>query len=293
MKHAILITAYKNFNHLLEIVEYFDNDFYLFIHIDKKIKIPSEILIALEKSEVVKLVSQKFKTNWGGFNHLQCMLYLAMEALKRSELQYFHLISGQDFPVKKLKDLKFFFENNKEKNYLSYHNLPFYNWSSEGGYDRLYYYRFYDFMNYKIEKQRYRIRHIVNFQKNLNFKRSFPKKFPKLFGGSTWWSLNREAIDYVINYSSNNKRILSRFKYTFCPEEFYFPTVLLNSNLKVSIVNNNKRFIIWEEQHGSNPAILNQSNFNSIITGNDFFARKFDENISSTLISSLKKRINA
>ena len=36
MKQAILITAYKNFNHLIDLIDFFDDDFEIFIHIDKK-----------------------------------------------------------------------------------------------------------------------------------------------------------------------------------------------------------------------------------------------------------------
>lgn len=36
MKQAILITAYKNYHHLEEIIAFFDDDFEIYIHIDRK-----------------------------------------------------------------------------------------------------------------------------------------------------------------------------------------------------------------------------------------------------------------
>ena len=38
MKHAILITAYKDIDFINRIIDYFDEDFDFFIHIDKKCK---------------------------------------------------------------------------------------------------------------------------------------------------------------------------------------------------------------------------------------------------------------
>ena len=97
MKQAILITAYKNYNHLEEIINFFDENFELYIHIDKKSKISETELINLNKYENVKLVSQKFNVNWGGLNHLKCILYLCEQALKNPNIYYLHLISGSDY----------------------------------------------------------------------------------------------------------------------------------------------------------------------------------------------------
>lgn len=96
MKQAILITVYKNFNHLKELIEFFDSNFELYIHIDKKSKILENELASLRGYDIVMLVEQKYKVNWGGFNDLKSILYLEQEALKNHENIYFHLINGHD-----------------------------------------------------------------------------------------------------------------------------------------------------------------------------------------------------
>lgn len=42
MKHALLITAYKNFEHLIDIINFYSKDIEIYIHIDKKSKITNK-----------------------------------------------------------------------------------------------------------------------------------------------------------------------------------------------------------------------------------------------------------
>ena len=97
MKQAILITAYKNIHHLVDIINFFPENFAFYIHIDKKSKVDLSPLKVFSEKEV--FVSRKYKVNWGGRNHLKAILLLAEEALKNEEISYFHLISGQDLAV--------------------------------------------------------------------------------------------------------------------------------------------------------------------------------------------------
>ena len=117
---------------------------------------------------------------------------------------------------------------------------------------------------------------MVNLFWNMTYKinRSYSKSFPqKVYAGSTYWSLNRNALEYVINYPDTN--ILTRFKYTFCSEEFYFQTILLNSPLVNSIVCKNLRYYDWDSGRGRYPAFLDMTDFDKLISLKDyFFARK-------------------
>lgn len=235
MKQAILITAYKNYHHLEDIIAFFDEDFTIYIHIDKKSYIAEQELLSLKQYSNVKLISQKFKVNWGGFNHLRSILYLAEKALENPSNHYFHLISGHDFPIKPVSDFKFFF-NNTNKEYINCFQISSSKWANNGTLDRLEYYNLYDLFNWKIDFHKRIIKKIIHWQKKIHFKRSMQLNASHLYGGSTWWSLSRECLNYVIQYSNKNNIFLNRFKYTLCSEEFYFQTILMNSNLKFVII---------------------------------------------------------
>lgn len=290
MKQAILITAYKNYHHLEEIIQCFDSNFELYIHLDKKSKISDIELANLRKHDTVKLLEQKYKVNWGGFNHLKSILYLVEQALKNKDNQYFHLITGHDFPIKTTAYFMDFFKINRNSEFLNYFNFPdaAYGWPGNNGLDRIEYYNFYDLWDFKIHKQYERIALAIRLQKRLGFKRTISSKMPKLYGGSTYWSLSRECLEYVMKFTQKNKWVLNRFKYTLCAEEFYFQTVILNSHFAVKVVNDNLRHIDWVARNGNNPAVLDETDFEKLKKSQAVFARKFDYPQSKGLLNKIK-----
>lgn len=291
MKQAILITAYKNYHHLEEIIAFFDDDFEIYVHIDRKSIITKQELLRLRQYDAVKLISQKYKVNWGGFNHLRSILYLSEMALKNPQNYYFHLISGHDFPIKKVSYFKSFFRNT-DKEYLNFFEVPFSGWGDTGGLDRLQYYNLYDLFNFKIDFQKKIIKKLILWQEKINFKRKMPLNIIKFYGGSTWWSLSRDCLNYVVVYSKQNKNVFTRFKHTFCSEEFYFQTVLMNSSFKSKICIDNLRYIDWSNRNGNNPSVLDETDFEKICHSNSFFARRFEYPISLKIRNKIKFFLN-
>ena len=287
MKQAILITAYKNYHHLEGIINFFDTNFEIYIHIDKKSVISNMELNNLKSYETVKLVVKKYKVNWGGFNHLKSILYLIEEALKNDNIGYFHLISGHDFPTKKKAYFLDFF-NNTDKEYLEYCNIPNVGAADNGNMDRIKYYNFYDVWNSKVPRESEMIRRCIKIQKRLCLERNVSSKMPKLYAGSTWWSLSRNCISYVMDFTEKNNFFLNRFKYTLCSEEFYFQTIIMNSDFSNKVTNDNLRHIDWKTRNGNNPAILDESDFEKLRQTNAIFARKFDYPQSIDLLNKIK-----
>ncbi len=288
MQQAILITAYTNIEHLFDVICSFNANYNIYIHIDKKSKVrDKDISRLLSKGNV--FLSCKYNVNWGGINHLKAILLLLQEAFKNEENEYFHLITGHDFPIKSSSEIEAFLHNNNRKNFIEYSKYPIKEWEY-GGYNRILYYNLYDCVNARKGWQKAFVRNVLKFQRLFKIKRNFPKNFPKdIYGGSTYWSLNREIIEYVFKYMSENPQYLKRFEYTFCSEEIFFQTILLNSPLKDTIVNNNLRFIVWEERNGNIPANLDESDFEAIKNSDAFFARKFEYPVSIPLLEQIKK----
>jgi hypothetical protein len=290
MKQAILITAYKNYHHLEEIINFFDDNFQLYIHIDKKSKISNIELNDLKKYANVKLVSQKYKVNWGGFNHLQSILYLTEQALENPDNNYFHLITGHDFPIKTSAYFVGFFKDNNNE-YADYWTIPKIGGADNGNMDRIEYYNFFDLWDFKIPKQEKKIKLAIGIQRRLGLKRKIAANMPKLYGGSTYWSLSRECLSYVLDFTKSNKWVLNRFKYTFCAEEFYFQTIIMNSNFATKVVNDNLRHIDWVARNGNFPAVLDEMDYDKFKETNAVFARKFDYPQSESLIRKIKAQL--
>ncbi|WP_242131687.1 beta-1,6-N-acetylglucosaminyltransferase [Aestuariivivens marinum] len=286
MKHALLITAYKNFDHLKDVISFFDNNFCVYIHIDRKIKVEPFDIDQLKGFANVKLISRKYRVNWGGINHLKCILHLAEQALLNKEISMFHLISGHDYPI---KNISYFLNIDTGKNYLNYHELPSEKWK-EGGLNRLMYYNFYDLIDAK--KHRDYIFKLIDFQKKIHFKRRLSKRLPKLFGGETWWTLNNSTLRYVLDYTHENPRFLKRLRHTFCSEEIYFQTIIMNSPYALTVINDSLRYIDWNTRNGNHPANLDESDLKKIIASNKLFARKFEFPVSQKLKACLLKTFN-
>jgi hypothetical protein len=289
MEQTILITAYKNIGHLQKIIDFFDNSaakFSFFIHLDKKSAFSETSIKKLQNRDNVKLVSQQYNVNWGGVNHLKTILLLLESALKKSDAGYFHLITGHDFPVQPVEKFTAFFEENSGKEFLEYNKLPYYKWQN-GGFDRLLLYNPYDLFDGRTGLKEFAAKKILKIQKLLKIRRGLPPNFPDLYGGSTYWSLSRRSVEYIFNYMEIHPGYLQRFDYTFCAEEIFFQTIIMNSPLKENTVNNNLRFILWEERNSNFPANLDESDYVAIKASDAFFARKFEYPVSEKLLEKL------
>ena len=151
MKHAVLILAHKNYPLLCRLIRYFAKDCEVFVHVDKKSKFTKDEIGQLYEYDSVKAVVQKYDVHWGGFSMLKVELYLLRLAMKQSDAAYFHLISGQDYPVKPLPLFLAFFEKNKGKIYLDYKHIPFVGRDYNGFY-RFQYYMPYDYIDGRSPK---------------------------------------------------------------------------------------------------------------------------------------------
>jgi len=277
MKQAILIVAYKDLDYLGSIVDYFAGDDYLFfIHLNSLSKFNEQDLVALRDRKNVQLVMQKYATRWGSLNHLKAILYLCSEAIKY-EVSYVHLISGQDFPIKTGREIQEVLKNNIDKEFIEYFPLPAKVWADEnGGFDRIEYYHFYDFISSSSWFGRLILKTTFIAQKFLGIKRKInPALTSKLYGGGTWWTLSKNCLAFVLNEIESNKDFLDMLAYSKIPEEILFQTIIMNSPYREKVVNENLRYIEWEWKNGSRPAILDESDFDKLRASNAFFARKF------------------
>ena len=284
MKHAIMIMAHGNFNHLIHMVEYFNHDCYVFIHIDLKSSISDKEMETLKKIPQVISVHKKYKIQWGGFSILKCEIFLLKEALTLCDADYFHLISGQDYPVRPLNCFLKFFEQKRGFDFIQYVHLPHPQWENNT-FARFQYFYMYDFLHGNRKK----VNQWVDFQKKHSIKRAIPNKFDHIYGNSQWFSITYESAKLLIEYTNSHTSFYRRMRMTFAPEEAYISTVLVNLKNKKYIFSNNFRFILWKFVNGNMPANLDSSHFFFLLRKEYIFARKFDTNISLSLTNLIDK----
>lgn len=284
MKHAIMIMAHKNFEFLHHLIEYFTHDCYVFVHIDKKSAISREQEACLHAMPQVSGVYRKYSVHWGGFSILKCEMFLMKEALRSCDAEYFHLISGQDYPIKPLSYFLQFFEENKGKEFIRSAHVPNIRWDKYS-YKRFQYFYLFDLFREKNSKSLYYVKAFVNFQKKLSIKRRIPDYFEFLYGSTQWFSITRHAVETLLNYTRRHPSFYHRCRFTFASEEFYIATVLGNFLPAKDIARKDLRFIRWRLENGNYPANLGMEHFHLLTTDEkSLFARKIIPEVSRGLI---------
>ena len=281
MRQAILITAYRDIPMLEKLVDYFDEDFKLFIHIDKRCR---ENLANIESKKHLHLY-RSYAVEWGDYRHLKAIVLLTREAYRHTDLQYFHLITGSDYPAMPLPQLKLFCEEHRNDNYLEHFPLPHKDWGSEGGLNRIAYW--WPRPNSTRTSGAWFTRRFVSLQRRLGIMRGFKYFNGNLYGGGTYWSLSRKAVGLAVDYFNNHPEYLRRFRHTSIAEEICLPTLLVNSG--VPLVNNYMRYIDWGPD-GANPQVLTEKDYDKIVGSGALFARKMENGVSDKLITRLINR---
>lgn len=287
MKHAILIMAHKEFEHLYHLIEYFDKNCYVFIHIDTKSEFTDKEMEKLKALAQVKAVYRKFSIHWGGFSILRCEMFMLRDAMSQCDAEYFHPISGQDYPVCPLGQFLDFFEKNKGVNFIQYVHLPHPRWE-RNTFTRFRYFYIYDWI--KNGKKSYQlVKKLIDFQRKYSIKRRIPDFFNHLYGNSQWFSINRKAVTDLTEYTDKHPALYRRMWMTFAPEESYIATVLVNLTNGKGIVPNNYRFIRWKYENGSSPANLCIKHFRLLTERQYLFARKFETPHKDELIKAIDR----
>ncbi|RWV81184.1 hypothetical protein GW17_00057422 [Ensete ventricosum] len=113
----------------------------------------------------------------------------------------------------------------------------------------------------------------------------------KIFTGSPWVILSRAFVEHCIHGSDNlPRKLLMYFANVAYSVESYFQTVICNSpEFQNTTVNNDLRYIVWDNPPGLEPLFLNQSYYKAMIKSRSAFARKFMED--DPVLKKVDKRI--
>lgn len=277
MKQAILITAYTDWSQLELLVSQFSNKFNIYIHIDKKVQVPQYIEEKLGENPNVKFIGQLYIVNWGGMHHVDAIIALSKIALNDKENAFFHLISGNDI---RTATEETFFGIDMSYCYMEIFMLPNDQWQQQGM-DRFLLFHPLDRLDIRSQRQSEIYYRYIKWQTFHKVRRQLPKS--QLYGGSTWWSMNRLHLTYIID-NINKDGLYNALQNTFVPEESLFPSIIMNSQYSYFVYKNNLRYIDWNYRNNNIPAILDESDFEKIEQSQCLFARKINSEYSSKLI---------
>lgn len=275
MIKAYLILAHKYPAQLRRLIKALDDGrSFFYIHIDRNADLAQfdNLQPWADKINYIKRESGE----WAGYGLVHAMIN-GLKAIGESKQPFGHviLLSGQDYPVKSNDQIHQFLEQNAGVSFMEHHRLPAPSrWPNNGGL-------------YRVNKYYIGIKPWQLFcSKSLNFlarplpflkRRIYANMEP--FAGSMWWILSMQAVRYVLSFISNNPGYVSFHRFTFAADEVFFQTILLNepaTSEAGKIVNDDRRFIKWQNINASHPEILGIEYIDEALQSNALFARKFD-----------------
>ena len=276
MRIACIIMAHKEPQQIERFIKKFSQfpfDFY--IHLDKKIsKAPFDYLIEIPR---VHFVSKRIRVRWASYSFLHALLLAFKEVLGKGPYDFISVMSGQDYPIKPVADIYHELEKNKGRNFISYEE------GSEWWTHAITRIKKYHFTNFGF-RGRYRIQFFLNAMLPV---RKFPLPYT-LYGGprAMCMTLSADCAGYICDFISSNKQLRRFIRFTWGPDEFVIPTLIMNSAFKNTVINNNFYYIDWTKG-GTNPKTLTFEDYELLISSDKMLARKFDIKTDSVILEML------
>lgn len=290
--HAYLIIVHKNLGQVQRLINILDkpyNDIY--IHVDVKCKINNIGSYFHTRHSTLDVISV-IDVKWGDYSMVECELKL-LERATRKKHSYYHLLSGDDFPIKRPDEIYHFFENSG-KNFVSIKNMKIEKEAMERVlYNHVCLGKFKTSKYYLVNKCYFILDRIgVIFQKVFHIKKR--QKYPKYQRGSQWFSITEDFAKYILMQQNN---IYEGFSNTFIPDELVIQTILINSEWKESLYApfeydqpiQNMRYIDWNR---GKPYIFKSSDFEELLNSECMFARKFSVETDLKIITRLEKYLS-
>ena len=279
MKHAFLIMAHDNLPLLRRIVMRLDHpNSNVYVHIDKKTEIPNdfeeELKAAVRFASVMCV--PRLQVTWGGYSQIQCELNLLRIAL-RDHNDYYHLISGHDYPLVSMDYFDEFFSVNIGKEFIGFSKPGFAKEESQR-YCVNYYFQDFAGRNRKsifwwINKMLVKLQVLIGIDKTKRYQNVLFE------AGSQWVSISHSFAEYLLN---NENQIRKLFRYGYCCDELFVQTMFVNSNGKFenylgihSQIENqqNMRVIDWTR---GNPYVFTGEDYGELVASGMLFCRKVD-----------------
>jgi Core-2/I-Branching enzyme len=107
------------------------------------------------------------------------------------------------------------------------------------------------------------------------------------YTGFAHWCLSRACLEHA---ATRDPDLVRFFRWSSSPDETFFQTVLLNSPLAATLVNDDLRYTDWS-LGGPSPKVLTIHDLERMLRSSALFARKFDPRIDTAVIDALDAHI--
>ena len=276
MRIAYIISAYKYPQQLVRLLRRLETPRSVFVvHVDAKTAahVYDEMVDGARAVARVHFLD-RHTCHWGGFGHVRASLKGIDHLIATGiPFDYAVLFTGQDYPLRPPGEIERFLSDAQGQSFMNHWPLPFPPWGPRGGLDRVEHW------------------HVIGYRR-LHLALPLGRRIPgglRPFGGGTYWCLARRAVAYVHEFVKQNPSYVRFFEHVFIPDEIFFQTIIMNSPLQETIVNNNLRYIDWSREPA--PAVLTVDDYDKLVNSGKLFARKFDTTVDLRILDMLDEYI--
>jgi hypothetical protein len=282
MNVAYLILAHADPNHLSRLIAALREDWTCFyVHIDKKARMRD---FGLPRTlPQTRFIEQRVDACWGGFSLVQATLNL-MAAARRDKPtpERYVLLSGADYPIRSNVAFRSFLEAS-DREFISLLNMP----TGDGRKSLVRLER----LHFEGSRSRPMPKRVFLTQTNRLLEKIYKRNYRRVLGdmrpyaSSQWWVLSRDAVDYILEFVRENRRLVRFYKHSVIPDEMFFHTILGNSPFGAKAARN-LTYADWPKGFSRNPVPLTAEHVERFTDPNFllddvegigpcFFARKF------------------
>lgn len=265
----------------------------VFVHIDKPKY--DELHGKIVKSPNVYLLDECIDVIWGDITQVDATILLIKKVIENGKNYDFVCFrSGQDLLVR--NGFKEFLFKNQNKIFMtayhvdrkSYHAaFPNVNWPKSTR-------RLYSKPFHPIRVCRRALLCLYGLGWNvLPNPNPLPENF-SIYSGSNWFCIPIDVAEYIIQFLDKNPWYYNVFKNSLCPDEFFFQTIVMNSPYKDKVVHDHLLYLKWGDtlKSRNHPVNITMDDISLIEGSNQFFARKFDENVDKHIIDYYSSKVS-
>jgi len=218
------------------------------------------------------IVKDRVAPLWGSFGILEATLN-GMRAASEEPFDRLMLLSGRDYPIKPSSVIAR--EMAGSTSVIDHHRFPHPDWKG-GGWKRVT--RWNDPAGPDRQAVRRAAGNALAVARTAVRGRRTPPQHP--YGGSAWWCLTREAVDYVLGYCDANPEDLDFWRHVEFPDEIFFQTVLAGSGLPLE--NRAPTLMAWGRRGG----VVHDDDVPGMVASPQWFGRKFDSESTMDLVDA-------
>ena len=276
MKIAHVLLVHKNPQQIVRLIKRLAHpDVDCWVHIDRKFDTPDFRQVL--SSENIFYVSPNINVGWGCYNTVEAML-LGMEHIiaAKENYDYINFLSGQDYV---LQPPAVFFNYLKANDGLEFIGIQ----PCEVSIDNIIRLKKYHFNDYSFFGKNL----LERFINKISPYRKFPYPY-EVKKGPQWMTITKNAATYIVDFVAKNPRYVNYFRKVHIPDEFFFHTILFNSEFKHKIKDGVFHYTDWSENK-AHPRLLTINDRQNILASDYFFSRKFDATIDATILDLIDK----